>query len=170
MQCQDTVLILTPVKDARPFLDGYFARVARLTYPHQLLSVGFLESDSADDTFDELARRVSALAPDMRRVGLWKRDFGYRIRPGTHRGTPQVQLMRRSILARSRNHLLFHALQDETWVLWLDVDVVEYPFDVIEQLLATGKPIIQPHCVREYGGRTFDQNAWRDHGRVHMDA
>ncbi len=52
----------------------------------------------------------------------------------------------------------------------LDVDVVEYPADIIETLLATGKHIVQPHCVLEYGGSTFDQNAWREHGRVHLDA
>ena len=69
--------------------------------------------------------------------------------------------MRRSVLARSRNHLLFHALDDEDWVLWLDVDVVEYPADVIERLLATGKGIVHPNCVIEYGGKSFDWNAWR---------
>ena len=79
-------------------------------------------------------------------------------------------LMRRSVLARSRNHLLFHALDDEQWVLWIDVDVVEYPPDIIERLLETGKSIVHPHCVLDYGGPTFDLNAWRDHGRVHMDA
>src|SRR5690606_13604009 len=41
--------------------------------------------------------------------------------------------------------------------------------DIIERLLATGKDIVQPHCVLEYGGRTYDQNAWADHGRYHMD-
>ncbi len=73
------------------------------------------------------------------------------------------------VLAKSRNHLLMHALDDEAWVLWLDVDVAEYPADIIERLLAAGKDIVQPHCVLQYGGRTFDQNAWRDHGRRHMD-
>jgi peptide chain release factor subunit 1 len=66
--------------------------------------------------------------------------------------------------------LLFHALDDEDWVLWLDVDVVEYPPNIVDVLIATGKPIVQPHCVLDWGGPTFDQNAWRDHGRVHLDA
>ena len=74
------------------------------------------------------------------------------------------------MLARSRNYLLSRALQDESWVLWLDVDVIAFPADLIERLLATGRDIVQPHCVLEYGGRTFDQNAWRDRGRLHLDA
>ena len=73
------------------------------------------------------------------------------------------------MLAKSRNHLLFHALDDEDWVLWLDVDVIEYPPDLIERLLATGKEIVQPHCVLDYGGPTFDCNGWRDQGRLHLD-
>jgi hypothetical protein len=164
-----TVLILTPVKDACPFLRTYFQGIARLTYPADRLSLGFLESDSVDATFAEIGRRLPDLQRRFRRVGLWRKDFGYRIRPGTHRSAPAVQLMRRSILSRSRNHLLFRALTDEDWVLWLDVDVVEYPPDVVERLLATGKDIVHPHCVLEYGGPTFDTNAWRDHGALHLD-
>ena len=29
--------------------------------------------------------------------------------------------------------------------------------------------IVQPHCVLEYGGPTFDTNGWRDHERLHLD-
>ena len=54
--------------------------------------------------------------------------------------------------------------------LWLDVDVVGYPSDVLLSLLASGKDIVTPHCVVEPGGRTFDWNAWRDKGRSRMDA
>lgn len=169
MELRDTILILTPVKDARQFLGGYFRSLEMLTYPHHLLSIGLLESDSLDDTFSDLQQRIPEMEGRFRRIGLWKKDFGYRIRAGTHRGEGQVQLMRRSILARSRNHLLFHALDDEDWVLWLDVDVIEYPPDILQQLLATGKQILQPHCVFDYGGPTFDKNAWRDHGKLHMD-
>jgi hypothetical protein len=166
----DTILILTPVKDAARFLDGYAANLRRLTYPRRRLSLGFLESDSADDTFAALRARLPALRRGFRRAGLWQRHFGYRLPPGTPRWAPAIQARRRAVLARSRNHLLLRALDDEDWVLWVDVDVVEWPPDVIERLLATGKSIVQPHCVLAYGGKTFDQNAWRDHGRLHMDA
>ena len=51
----------------------------------------------------------------------------------------------------------------------MDVDVIEYPEDILERLLAVGKDILQPHCVVDYGGPTFDRNAWRDQARLHMD-
>jgi hypothetical protein len=165
----DTVLILTPVKDAADGIEGYCKRLCALTYPHALISLGFLESDSADTTLQDLRRRLPIFRSTFRRVGLWKRDFGYRIPPGIPRWAEPIQMQRRTVLAKSRNHLLFHALDDEDWVLWLDVDVITYPPDIIERLLATGRDIVQPHCVLEYGGATFDRNGWRDQGRYHLD-
>jgi len=163
------VLILTPVKDAADCLEGYCRRLRELTYPHALISLGFLESDSSDSTFQELRRRLPALRAEFRRVGLWKQDFGYRVPAGLPRWAPSIQVERRRVLAKSRNYLLFRALEDEAWVLWLDVDVSEYPPDLIERLLATRKDIVQPHCVLDHGGPTFDLNGWRDHGRFHLD-
>jgi hypothetical protein len=61
------------------------------------------------------------------------------------------------------------ALDDEDWVLWLDVDLVDYPRDVIERLLATKRDIVHPHCVTEPNGSTYDQNGWRDRGRLHLE-
>jgi len=164
-----TVLILTPVKDAAGCLESYCARLDRLSYPHGSISLGLLESDSSDTTFEDLRRRLPALRTEFRRARLWKRDFGFCIPPGTPRWAPEIQVERRTILAKSRNHLLFRALDDEDWVLWLDVDVIEYPPDLIERLLATGKAIVQPHCVLDHGGATFDRNGWRDQGRLHLD-
>lgn len=164
-----TILIATPLKDAVGCVDRYVRLLHHLSYPHHLLSLGLLEGDSVDDTYAAVARRAPALRRAFRRVGLWKRDFGYRVPDGLHRGDLMIQDERRRILARSRNYLLARALADEEWVLWLDVDVIEYPPDILEQLLATGKEIVQPHCVLEYGGRSFDRNAWRAQGMLHLD-
>jgi hypothetical protein len=47
--------------------------------------------------------------------------------------------------------------------------LVEYPPDLLQILIGTGRDIVHPHCVQEYGAQTFDLNAWREHGQVHMD-
>jgi hypothetical protein len=166
---RDRVLILTPVKQAASQLDNYFAALQRLVYPPQLLTLGFLEGDSTDGTYERLADRLPQLRRCYRDVTLVKRDFGFYMPDDAHRWAPPLQLARRIVLAKSRNHLLFAALRDEDWVLWLDVDVEDYPADVLDRLLATGKDIVTPHCVTGYGGQTFDWNAWRDKGRVRMD-
>lgn len=150
-------------------LESYFANLAGLQFPQQNISLGFLESDSRDDTYSLLAQRLPGLRRTYRQVGLWKKDFGFQIPPDTPRWSGKIQYQRRAILARSRNHLLFRALEDEDWVLWLDADVCEYPADILQRLLATGKEIVHPHCVLEYGGKSYDRNAWRDKKKYHLD-
>jgi Anp1 len=162
-----TVLILTPMKSASRHLETYFSGLRKLTYPRDRLSIGVLEGDSADDTFAEVKDRLAASA-GFRRTTLVKKDFGFRIPDGIPRYEAIYQPARRAVLARARNHLLFRALDDEDWVLWLDVDVIDYPADIIEQLIAFDREIVHPHCVLDHGGRTFDLNAWRDGGRSVM--
>jgi glycosyltransferase involved in cell wall biosynthesis len=164
----DKILILTPVKNAAIHLATYFRGLESLTYPQHLLSLGVLESDSTDGTWERMAPHLEALRPRFQAVHRFRRDFGFTIPPGLPRWAPRLQVQRRSILARARNQLLFRALDDEEWVLWLDVDVIEYPPDIIERLLSTGKQIVTPNCVYQYGGTSFDLNSWRDRGRLHL--
>jgi hypothetical protein len=163
------VLIATPVKNAEDYLGSYFALLGKLSYPADCLSLGFLESDSTDGTYAALERRLGDLQRRFRRVGLWKHDFGVDFPTDEGRWAEELQPVRRAILARSRNHLLSHALDDEEWVFWVDVDMIEAPADVLDRLLAAGKEIVQPHCVLLPDGPTFDMNGWRDHGRLHHD-
>jgi len=166
---RQTVLILTPAKNATGFLDSYFGGLDKLTYPASAISLGFLESDSDDGTFERIQERLGPLGYRYASVQIWQKNFHFSIPEGFPRWTHAFQIPRRKILAKARNQLLFRALRDQDWVLWLDVDVINYPADLIERLIATGRDIVHPHCVRWYGGPSFDQNAWRDHGRVHMD-
>lgn len=164
-----SVLILTPAKNAARLASGYVDRILSLDRPAGGLSVAILTSDSEDGTagaFDAEFDRLRAFGIEAR---VFERDFGYHIPDGVDRWEPSIQLDRRRILALSRNHLLFSALGDQDWVLWLDADVVSYPPDLIAQLIATGGDIVQPDCVRRRDGPSFDLNAWTDQGRWHLD-
>ena len=163
-----SVLILTPVKNASRHAARYSQLLGTLTYPADRISVGLLEGDSTDNTFQAFTDLLPALNRRFRRASLWKKTFGFSLPAAVSRHDPRIQHQRRIILAKARNHLLSHALDDEDWVLWLDVDVVEYPADIIEQLLAVKQRIVHPNCVQEYGGVSFDQNAWRDQGTLLM--
>src|SRR4051812_2347923 len=112
-----SVLILTPMKSARRFLDSYFAGLERLTYPHAALSLGILEGDSDDLTFEAVQQRLQQACPGFDRKVLVKKDFGFAVPESVPRFSAVYQAQRRAILARARNHLLFHALRDEAWVL-----------------------------------------------------
>jgi peptide chain release factor subunit 1 len=166
---QATVLILTPMKTAASYLAGYFGGLEALTYPHELISLGVLEGDSSDDTFAALRQLMATACPRYYSKQLFKQDFGLTFPPDVPRHEHVYQATRRAVLARARNHLLFRALREHDWVLWLDVDVVEYAADILQQLIALDLDIVHPHCVLEYGGPSFDLNAWCDSGRRHME-
>src|SRR5688572_5499383 len=116
VKADEKVLILTPVKNGSAFIKGYCRRLQQLTYPHRSISIGLLESDSIESTHQVLRDHLSELRRRFRRVEMWKKDFGYHIPAGLHRGVEEIQVERRTVLARSRNHLLMHALDDEDWV------------------------------------------------------
>jgi len=162
------IAILTPIKEVEDQAKAYFRRLLNLTFPHENISIGLLESDSRDKTYPAFSQQASRVKSQFRAVEVWQRHFHYKIPPGVPRWEPRIQVERRSILARSRNHLLFQGIGDADWVLWLDADVVEFPPDIIQRLLAFGKDIVHPHCVKCYGGPTFDLNAWTDCGRKHL--
>src|SRR3569833_872676 len=91
-----------------------------------------------------------------RRVGIFNRDYGFQMPVGVPRWAPAYQLLRRSVLARARNQLLFRALDDEAWVLWVDADLSFYPSDCLKRLLASGCDLVMPRCATVAGGPAFD--------------
>ncbi|WAP60403.1 glycosyltransferase [Streptomyces sp. S465] len=153
-----SVLVLTPVKDAVAFLPRYLENLRALDYPRDAVSVGLLEGDSHDGTWEALKDALPVLEAEFRRVTLVRRHFGFQLTGP--RWEPAAQRQRRSVLARSRNQLLSRALGEEEWVLWLDVDVTDYPPDLIQRLLGAREEIVVPHCVAEPGGPTFDLNTF----------
>ena len=153
------VLILTPVKDAARYLPQYMENLHALSYPHDLLSIAFLESDSSDQTFEKLQEHLPALELEFGRAALFRKDFGFQM--SGIRWEPNIQFQRRAAIARSRNALLQQALQDEQWVLWIDADLLSWPPDVIDQLLAARKRIIVPNCLKGATNQPFDLNTFK---------
>jgi Anp1 len=163
------VLVLTPVKDAAAFLDTYVGLFEALDWPRDRLSLGILEGDSVDMTWTHLNSLRSRFEARAQRVVLTKKDFGFRLPAGLPRWTAGMQLARRQVLARARNQLLFRSLGDEDFVLWVDVDLVAYPRDVLLRLIGTGFDIVTPDCVLKPNGPSFDRNAWAEGGAVTLD-
>jgi peptide chain release factor subunit 1 len=166
MSADPKVLILTPVKSATRHLPRFVELIERLDWLKDRLSVGVLEGDSTDGTHAAAEALLPRLRARASRAELFQKSFGFQMPAGVPRWSPAFQRMRRGVLARARNHLLFHALDDEDWVLWIDVDVIDYPPDVLRRLLATGYDVVVPHCVKKPGGPTFDLNNWAGDGAV----
>ncbi|KAK3846192.1 MAG: Anp1-domain-containing protein [Linnemannia gamsii] len=169
------VLILTPLIDAASYLDNYFQKLGQIDYPANLISLGFLvstttEDSSKDSTLLALQKHVATLRSQptrrYRRITVVHQKSEPKGYTHDQRHAYELQAPRRKILARCRNTLLTSALADESWVLWLDSDVVDYASDLLLKLIKYDKDIIVPNCfqsvARWYGNRSapYDLNNW----------
>lgn len=164
------VLILTPFKQSVQFIDRFFDNVNKLTYPHSLISLGFLVSDSTDGTIEKLKERAEfeSKAESWKRfhsISIFQKDFKFELASNEDRHAFEVQVKRRNIMAKSRNTLLSAALNEKhEWVLWLDGDVTEYPETLLEELIGMNKDVLVPNCFwhsyNEEGG--YDKNNWQE--------
>ncbi|KAI3640873.1 hypothetical protein MIR68_001751 [Amoeboaphelidium protococcarum] len=169
----DNVLILTPMKDVNDTdLTSYLDILNSLTYPKHLISVGVLVSDSTDEVYHMVVKRMSSLCSTFARVTILRKDYSYRIEH-SQRHDIQVQMQRRVILANSRNYLLHSSLRREQYVLWLDSDLLYVPETVIHDLLHLSLPIVTANCkqIRNNTNHSanstysilshYDLNAWK---------
>lgn len=173
---RETVLILTPL--AR-FYDSYWENLLRLTYPHELIALGFIipktREGNAATTALQAAIAQTQSGPERQRfasITIERQDFDPPIhnQDEAERHKMENQRARRASMARARNSLLFTTLGPATaWVLWLDADIVESPPTLIQDLAAHDKPIIVPNCYQRYVNedreadvRPYDFNSWQD--------
>jgi mannan polymerase complexes MNN9 subunit len=165
------VLILTPFKQSVQFIDTYFDNVNKLTYPHHLISLGFLVSDSTDGTIEKLRERAEWEATQQQTwksfnsISIFQKDFKFDLASNEDRHAFEVQVQRRSIMSKSRNTLLSATLDEiHEWVLWLDGDVTDYPETLLEELIGMDKDMLVPNCYwhsyNEEGG--YDKNNWQE--------
>jgi hypothetical protein len=149
---EERVLILTPLKDAASHLSKYFELVGDLTYPHHLIDLAFLVSDSTDDTLAVLATELDRVQkrPDkipFRSAVVIEKDFNFHLSQDVEdRHSYEAQAPRRKAMARARNYLLATALKPEhSWVYWRDVDIVDSPKKLIEDFIAHDRDVIVPN-------------------------
>ena len=148
---QERVLILTPLRDAGPYLNKYFDLLVELTYPHDLIDLGFLVGDSADDTMAILSSeldRVQKMPGNVpfHSATIVEKDFGKVVNMDVQEKHGfAAQGPRRKAIGRARNYLLYSALKPEhSWVYWRDVDIVDSPKKIIEDFVAHDKDILVP--------------------------
>lgn len=76
------------------------------------------------------------------------------------RHSDSVQRLRRRSIARSRNFLLFNALEDEKYTLFVDADIVRIKDkQMVKHFISSGKDIIVPRIVRG-DLQDYDKNSW----------
>ncbi|KAF9954938.1 hypothetical protein BGZ70_010407 [Mortierella alpina] len=167
------ILIATPLMDGAAYLEKYFQKLTEINYPKELISLAFLVStvakdESIDSTLVTLNEHVSKLVSHShyRRITVIQQKAAPSAYSHHQRHQYKLQESRRKELARCRNALLATALLDESWVLWLDVDIVEYSPDLLQMLMHLNVDIVVPNCLRSGSslwrteGVPYDRNNW----------
>ncbi|KAI9308412.1 Anp1-domain-containing protein [Cunninghamella echinulata] len=161
----DHILIVTPLKNASPYLSKYFELVDQLEYPKSKITMAFLVSDTTDDTIDLLKKQQKKWEYKYHRFQIFEKNFHFEL-PEDQRHQFHLQPLRRSFMARSRNYLLSLGLkQEHQWVLWLDVDVVKYPSTILKDLMSLDVDVVVPNCLRLTEDGSFwgyDKNNWQE--------
>ncbi|KAB8075551.1 Anp1-domain-containing protein [Aspergillus leporis] len=177
---REKVLILTPLRDAAPYLQKYFELLYKLSYPHDLIDLAFLVGDSKDDTESVLAAELQRIQEQgdkvaFRSATIVKKNFGADVKMNVQdRHSFAAQGPRRKAIGRARNYLLYSALKaDHSWVYWRDVDISDSPETILQDFMAHDRDILVPniwfHRYKDgvdIEGR-FDYNSWieSDKGR-----
>jgi len=183
---QERILILTPLRDAAPYINQHVDLLIQLSYPHHLIDLGFLVGDSVDDTLAVLSAELDRIqrgpeASRFRSVLIVEKDFGAAAIAGQtveERHGFAAQGPRRKAMGRARNYLLYSALKPEhSWVYWRDVDIKDSRENIIEDFTAHDTDILVPnvwfHRYENRDGKKvdiegrFDYNSWveSDKGR-----
>ncbi|PWY75114.1 alpha-1,6 mannosyltransferase subunit [Aspergillus heteromorphus CBS 117.55] len=173
----ERILILTPL--AR-FYQEFWDNVVQLSYPHELISIGFIipstkDGNAAVAALEEAISATQSGPVDNRfaSISILRQDFEPPIQSQDEKERHKMsnQKARRESMSRARNSLLFTTLGPSTsWVLWLDSDIIETPDSLIQDLTAHDRPVIVPNCFQRYYNndkkemdvRPYDFNSWID--------
>lgn len=142
----------TPLRDATSHLPMFFSHLRNLTYPHNLIDLAFLVSDSKDETLEMLSRMLEELQKDadpkmtFGEISVIEKDFGQLVTQDFEsRHGFAAQAGRRKRMGQARNWLLTATLRPtHSWVYWRDADVETAPVSIIEDLMKHDKDVIVP--------------------------
>ncbi|EHK20245.1 glycosyltransferase family 62 protein [Trichoderma virens Gv29-8] len=172
---EERILLCVPLRDAEQHLPMFFSHLKNFTYPHSLIDLAFLVSDSKDRTLESLVEHLEAIQADTDpkqpygEISIIEKDFGQKVNQDVEsRHGFAAQASRRKLMAQARNWLLSAALRPyHSWVYWRDVDVETAPFTILEDLMRHNKDVIVPNVWRPLpdwlgGEQPYDLNSWQE--------
>ena len=168
---EERILFCVPLRDAESHLPMFFSHLRTFTYPHHLIDLAFLVSDSKDRTLDVLTENLEAIQADPNpaqhygEISIIEKDFGQKVNQDVEsRHGFAAQAGRRKLMAQARNWLLSAALRPyHSWVYWRDVDVETAPFTILEDLMRHNKDVIVPsELFLGFEDKRMHANSWLD--------
>lgn len=108
----DRILFCVPLRDASEHLPMFFNHLNTMTYPHNLIDLSFLVSDSSDNTMGvllsnlQMAQSQQDKSKRFGNIEIYEKDFGQIIGQSfSDRHGFGAQGPRRKLMARARNWL-----------------------------------------------------------------
>lgn len=174
-QKKERVLFCVPLRDAASHLPMFFNHMSNLTYPHNLIDLAFLVSDSKDDTMGVLLKYLNKIQADPNsavrfgEIEIFEKDFGQVIGQSfSDRHGFAAQGPRRKLMAKARNWLWSVAIKPyHSHVYWRDADVETVPPTILEDLMHHDKDVIVPNVWRPLpdwlgNQQPYDLNSWQE--------
>ncbi|OLL23219.1 Mannan polymerase II complex ANP1 subunit, partial [Neolecta irregularis DAH-3] len=168
----EQVLMCVPLRDAEPHISMFFNHLKKMTYPHGLIDIAFLVSDSKDNTLSRLLEALDDLQGTelaFGEISVIEKDFGQAIGQSfSDRHAIEAQASQRKLMAKARNWLLTNAIKAEySWVYWRDADVESIPATILEDLMHHDEDVIVPNVWRPLpewlgGEQLYDLNSWQE--------
>lgn len=171
----ERILFCVPLRDAEAHLPMFFSHMRNFTYPHHLIDLAFLVSDSKDNTKQKLKEYLEELQNDpdenmpYGEIVMIEKDFGQKVKQDVeNRHGFAAQASRRKTMAQARNWLLSASLRPHhSWVYWRDADVESAPPTILEDLMRHNKDVIVPNVWRPLpdwlgGEQPYDLNSWQE--------
>lgn len=164
---KERVLILTPIQT---FHQGYWDNLLSLTYPRQLIELGFIapRTASGDRALQELEKAIKKVQSDkvnqrFAKITILRQDSQSFDKLGEkERHALKVQKERRAAMALARNELLLSTIGPHTsWVLWLDADIVETKPTLIQDMTAHDKAVLAANVYQRFYDQEKKENAIR---------
>lgn len=171
------LLVLTPLLHSpldKQQLEHFFTQLDRTTFPNQLISIALLVTDDSDtlllETLESVVRKWrQRWLNRFHEISVYQRNFELATTATTTTASGSSNANRpyvRSMMARARNFLLSAALRDyHSWVAWIDIDVVEYPPTIFEDLMRADGDVVVPNCLlyrEDYAFWGYDRNNWAE--------
>ncbi|EEY22121.1 mannan polymerase II complex ANP1 subunit [Verticillium alfalfae VaMs.102] len=82
---EERILLCVPLRDAEPHLPMFFSHLRNFTYPHHLIDLAFLVSDSKDRTLEVLSNSLEEIQADQDpqqpygEISIIEKDFGQKV-------------------------------------------------------------------------------------------
>ena len=141
------VLVVTPVRKAARWLPFFRGSFERLSYPREKLSFAFAVGQASDDSYGH----VSKFKETFKNVTI-----GHVNLPGHNRFMKLTQI---------RNKIIEENLKDQEYVWSIDSDIVNFPPNILDQLIDHDVDIVAPLVLIEGTNRFYDILAFLYQGK-----